>query len=42
MMPPESMSVKSAIMYLQTALMAVEELKNNEINYSMFIKFILR
>ncbi|CDW85417.1 ccr4-not transcription complex subunit 10 isoform x4 [Stylonychia lemnae] len=41
-MPPDSMSLQSSIMYLQNALMGIEEQKNNEINYSMYIKFILR
>lgn len=36
------MSLQSAIMYFQNALIAVETAKQNEINYGLYIKFILR
>ena len=29
-------------MYLQNALLIIEEAKSNELNYTMYIKFILR
>eukprot|EP00347_Sterkiella_histriomuscorum_P018969 403343469 len=41
-MPPESMSLQSAIMYFQNALIGIEEHKQNEINYSLYIRFLLR
>lgn len=41
-MPQDSMSLSSAIMYLQNALITIETAKQNEINYAMFTKFILR
>ena len=36
------MSMQSAIMYLQNALMAIEEEKKNQINYGVYTKVILR
>ena len=41
-LPADSMSLQSAIMYFQNALMSIETAKNNEINYAFYIKFILR
>lgn len=41
-MPVDSMSLQSAIMYFQNALIAIENAKQNEINYGLYIKFILR
>jgi hypothetical protein len=41
-MPPDSMSLNSAIMYLQNALLIIEETKKNEVNYAMYIKIIMR
>lgn len=40
--PVDSMSLQSAIMYFQNALIAIETAKQNEINYGIYIKFILR
>ena len=34
--------MQSAIMYLQNGLLAIEECKNNEINYSLMNKYIIR
>jgi hypothetical protein len=36
------MSLQSSIMYFQNALIAIETAKQNEINYGLYIKFILR
>jgi len=41
-MPIDSMSLQSAIMYLQNSLMAIESMKQNEVNYGIYIKFLLR
>jgi hypothetical protein len=38
----DSMSLQSAIMYLQNALIGIETMKQNEINYGLYIKFLLR
>lgn len=36
------MNLNSAKMYLENALLAIEEIKNNEINYSLMYKYILK
>ncbi len=41
-LPNDSMSLQSAIMYLQNALIAIEAAKQNEVNYGLYIKFLLR
>jgi hypothetical protein len=41
-MPPDSMSLHSAILYLKNALIAIETHKQNELNYGVYIKFLLR
>jgi len=37
-----SMSINSVIQYFQNVLITIEEQKNNEVNYAIYIKFILR
>ena len=36
------MSLRSAIMYLENALSAIENIKSNEFNYSLFNKGLIR
>lgn len=36
------MSLLNAAMYFQNTLIAIEEMKNNESNYSLYIRYILR
>lgn len=36
------MSLQSAILYLRNALIEIETQKSNEVNYGVYIKFLLR
>lgn len=36
------MSLTNTIMYFQNTLLAIEEMKTNDINYALLYKYILR
>ena len=41
-LPLNSLSIYAAIQYLENVIQTVELAKNNEINYNLMTKFILR